>query len=155
VLHRTATIPVFSLAFALVVSLAFTLAFPSAVSAGSPAAPDDPVTPAALSAQLARGEAPQLLDVRTPVEFAAGHLPGAVLIPHDALAARLDELDRSRPVVVYCRTGRRAGIAEELLRQRGFEVSQLQGSWLAWQAAGLPQEPAAAAKAPAPAGERP
>lgn len=145
-LRRTATI----LVFALVVSLVF----PSAVSAGTPARADDPITPAALSAQLARGDTPQLLDVRTHEEFAAGHLPGAVLIPHDALAARLDELDRDRPVVVYCRTGRRAGIAEDLLRQQGFEVSQLQGSWLAWQAAGLPQEPAAA-KATAPAGERP
>jgi phage shock protein E len=146
VLPRTATVLVFL--------SVLSLAFPSVLSAESPAPSGDPVSPAALSAQLARGDAPQLPDVRTPEEFAAGQLPGAVLIPHDALATRLDELDRDRPVVVYCRTGRRAGIAEDLLRQQGFEVSQLQGSWLAWQAAGLPQEPAAA-KTPAPAGARP
>ncbi len=99
----------------------------------------EPLTPAELSARLAREDAPLLLDVRTPQEFAAGHIPGAVLIPHDALAARLGELDPERPVVVYCRTGRRATIAEALLRGHGFEVSQLQGSWQAWQAADLPQ----------------
>jgi rhodanese-related sulfurtransferase len=153
VLRRTATILEVSPEFALAIALVVSLAFASAASAETPARAGESVTPAALSAQLARGDAPQLLDVRTPEEFAAGHLPGAVLIPHDALALRLDELDRGRPVVVYCRTGRRAAIAEDLLRQRGFEVSQLPCSWLAWQAAGLPQEPAA--KAPAPAGEGP
>ena len=98
-----------------------------------------PVTPGELASLLARdhGQRPLVLDVRTPEEYAAGHVPGAVLIPHDQLAMRLDALGRDRPIVVYCRTGRRSGLAETLLRQHGHEVSQLQGSWQAWQAAGL------------------
>jgi phage shock protein E len=99
----------------------------------------NPVTPGELASLLARGQKqrPLVLDVRTPEEYAAGHVPGAILIPHDQLALRLDALQRDRPIVVYCRTGRRSGLAETLLRQHGHEVSQLQGSWLGWQAAGL------------------
>lgn len=111
------------------------------VLASPPARAGAPVAPAELAARLGHADAPQLLDVRTPQEYGEGHIPGAVLVPHDALAGQLDRLDRSRPVVVYCRSGRRADIAEALLRAQGFEVSQLQGSWLAWEAEGLPSEP--------------
>ena len=101
-----------------------------------------PITPARLAQrmQAANEPAPLLLDVRTPQEFAAGHIPGARLVPHDQLDARLGELERGRDVVVYCKTGRRAALAESLLRAEGFQVRQLQGSWVAWQAAGLPVE---------------
>jgi phage shock protein E len=63
-----------------------------------------------------------LLDVRTPEEFASGHPDGAVLIPVSELAARIGELPRDRPVVVYCRSGRRSAAAAEQLRTAGFEV---------------------------------
>ena len=49
-----------------------------------------------------------LLDVRQPEEYAEGHLPGSVLIPVGQLHQRLDELDRSKPAIVYCRSGVRA-----------------------------------------------
>lgn len=91
-----------------------------------------------LARQIEDGQVPQVLDVRTESEFAAGHVPGAKLIPHGQLAGRLAELDASRPVVVYCRSGRRADIAEGMLREHGYEVTQLEGSWLAWDQAGLP-----------------
>lgn len=103
-----------------------------------PATAGKALTPTELSRQLQAAHAPQVLDVRTADEFARGHVPGALLIPHDALAARLGRLDPARPVVVYCRSGRRATIAETLLRERGFAVSQLQGSFPAWREAGLP-----------------
>ena len=62
-----------------------------------------------------------LLDVRTPVEFAAARLDGAVNIPVHELVARLDELgDRQRSVVVYCRSGVRSARAKRLLAARGF-----------------------------------
>jgi phage shock protein E len=67
-----------------------------------------------------------LVDVRTPGEFAGGHADGAVNIPLDALGGRLAELDallggdRTKPLVVYCRTGRRSGIAQRLLTKRGY-----------------------------------
>ena len=108
---------------------------PLAAQANRPA-----VAPAAVAELAARADAPLVLDVRTPEEFAAGHVPGAILIPHDQLSARLDELDRSRWVLVYCKSGRRAGIAEELLVKEGFEVRQIEGSWLRWTAEGRPAE---------------
>jgi rhodanese-related sulfurtransferase len=61
-----------------------------------------------------------LLDVRSGAEFAAGHLPGAVNIPHTQLRARLDELPRDRAVWVYCASGVRSYLALRLLRQRGW-----------------------------------
>ena len=118
---------------AMLLVFALSLAIAPAALAGTP------VTPGELASLLTRSEdqRPLVLDVRTPEEYAAGHVPGAMLIPHDQLAMRLEALDRDRPIIVYCRTGRRSALAETLLRQRGHDVSQLQGSWQAWQAAGL------------------
>lgn len=84
-----------------------------------------------------------VLDVRTPAEFAAGHVPGARNIPHDQLAARLGELAtlRDKPVVLYCRSGRRTLLAEDTLRTAGFtQLLHLEGDWLAWEAAQRPIE---------------
>lgn len=96
--------------------------------------------PAELASKIKAGSAPLILDVRTQEEFMAGHVPGAVLIPHDELEKRIAELGAPRPVVVYCKSGRRAGIAEEVLAHHGFSVTLLDGSWQAWQAAKLPEQ---------------
>ena len=82
-----------------------------------------------------------VLDVRTPQEFAEGHVPGAINIPHEELEARIGELESARDadVVVYCRSGRRSGIALGLLEKAGFSRRfQLEGDFLAWSAAGRP-----------------
>jgi phage shock protein E len=65
---------------------------------------------------------PLILDVRTPEEYAAGHVAGTVHIPLDELERRWAELAeyRDRPVVVYCRTGRRSATAIDLLASKGF-----------------------------------
>lgn len=111
-----------------------------------------PVPTAELAAQIAAKDAlnpaPLVLDVRSPEEFAAGHVPGAVLIPEDQLATRIGELGEPREVVVYCRTGRRSGLAEPVLESHGFRVHQLAGSWQSWQAAGLPEEKSAIPTSP-------
>jgi phage shock protein E len=62
------------------------------------------------------------VDVRTPQEFAAGHVKGAINIPYDQMQKRWKELAqyRDRPMVVYCRTGHRAGIALSVLEQHDF-----------------------------------
>jgi NADPH-dependent 2,4-dienoyl-CoA reductase/sulfur reductase-like enzyme/rhodanese-related sulfurtransferase len=76
-----------------------------------------------------------LLDVRTPAEFAAGHIPGAVNVPLDELRARLGELPRDRPVTVYCQVGMRGYLAVRLLRQAGLRAANLAGgfkTYLAW-----------------------
>jgi rhodanese-related sulfurtransferase len=91
-----------------------------------------------LAARIASGDAPLILDVRTPAEFAKGHIPGAINIPHDELAGRVEELgvDRDAEVVVYCRSGRRAGVAESVLVESGFSnVHDLSGHWLGWSGA--------------------
>lgn len=121
-------------ALALVAILSVGLALPSTSRAA------EPLTPIELQAHLQAQPGLQLLDVRTPAEYAAGHVPGARLVPHDQLAAHIGELDPSRPVVVYCKTGRRAMLAEAVLEQHHFDVRQLQGSWEGWHAAGLPVE---------------
>lgn len=59
------------------------------------------ITPAELVAELASNRPPTLIDVRSPDEYAAGHIPGAVNIPGDQLPAHLAAIPRDRPVVVY------------------------------------------------------
>lgn len=100
----------------------------------------EPVSPRQLAQELQSQDPPLVLDVRTQAEFDAGHVPGAMLIPHDQLAQRLDEIPADREVVVYCHSGRRATLAERVLVDHGRRVSQLDGSWIGWQAAGLPSE---------------
>jgi len=64
-----------------------------------------------------------LLDVRTPAEFAAGHLPGAVNLPHDQVLERVGELgaDTLREIVIYCAVSPRAVFAQRVLRAAGFQ----------------------------------
>lgn len=99
-----------------------------------------PVAPEVLAAELEARRVPLLLDLRSAEEFAAGRIPGAVLIPHDQLAARLVELGAPGEVVVYCRTGRRVGLVREVLEGAGFRVRELDGSFTAWQERELPIE---------------
>jgi rhodanese-related sulfurtransferase len=112
----------------------------SAAMEGEPAAGSE-MAPEELVGRLG-GESPLvLIDVRTPEEFAAGHIPGAVNIPYDVLPTRLHELEghQGDEVVVYCRTGRRAGIAEQALTEAGFvNVRDLAGHMVAWTAADYP-----------------
>lgn len=100
------------------------------------------VTPAEVAQQIKDPKAaPFLLDVRTGEEFAEGHVPGAKNVPVGALPARLAEVPKDRPVVVYCQSGGRATLAARLLRDRGYaDVSEMQGSMAAWRAAALPIE---------------
>ncbi len=75
-----------------------------------------------------------LVDVRTPQEFAAGHLPGAVNIPVEELSERLGELGApEQPVVVYCRSGARSSRAERLLQERGFQQVVNLGPMSTWE----------------------
>lgn len=79
-----------------------------------------------------------MVDVRGPDEWEAGHVDGAVHIPADELEDRLDELDRSRPVVTVCRSGNRSTEAAGVLRAHGFQAESLEGGMLAWERSGLP-----------------
>jgi phage shock protein E len=75
--------------------------------------------PAAVHAKIEAGAL--VVDVRTPAEFSAGAYPGAINIPVDQVEKRLSEFgDRKRPVVLYCRSGHRAGLAKTVLEKNGF-----------------------------------
>lgn len=96
---------------------------------------------AAFSEQLNAHANATLLDVRTPDEFAGGHLKGAVnLNIHDAdFDQRIAALDKSTPVFVYCKAGGRSADAASRLKEMGFqEVYDMQGGFMSWSAAGLP-----------------
>lgn len=74
-----------------------------------------------------------LLDVRTPEEFGSEHVPGALNVPLQELTARLHELgSKERPLVVYCRSGRRSAEATRLLREAGFRHVHDMGAMLEW-----------------------
>ncbi|GAA4380986.1 HesA/MoeB/ThiF family protein [Hymenobacter koreensis] len=95
--------------------------------------------PAGISAQelqplLASAAPPFLLDVREPDEYAAGHLPGATLLPLRQLAEDLAIIPRQRPVVVYCRSGARSARAIARLQSEfGFtNLQNLTGGFEAW-----------------------
>lgn len=103
--------------------------------------------PAVISADeasklIASDTKPVILDVRTPDEFAEGHIAGAKLIPwtDGGFEARVrKELDPAKPVLVYCLSGKRSSAAAEKLASLGFtSVTHLKGGTLAWARKGLP-----------------
>jgi NADPH-dependent 2,4-dienoyl-CoA reductase/sulfur reductase-like enzyme/rhodanese-related sulfurtransferase len=75
------------------------------------------------------GEAPYLVDVRTPQEYADGHIPEAVNLPVDDLRTRLGELPRDRQIGVYCQLGQRGYLATRILRQTGFRAANVGGGY--------------------------
>jgi rhodanese-related sulfurtransferase len=75
----------------------------------------------------------RLLDVRTPGEFAANHLPGALNIPVDQLSGRVKELGPTgTPIIVYCQSGMRSASAVRILRGSGFSDVRNLGSIHNW-----------------------
>jgi hydroxyacylglutathione hydrolase len=93
------------------------------------------LTVAAAASALDGGEI-QVVDIRNPGETVGGVIPGARTIPLPELPRRLEELDRDRPVVLYCAGGWRSSVGASLLRANGFtDVSDLLGGFNAWAAA--------------------
>ena len=85
----------------------------------------------------------QLLDVRTEAEFSEGHIASDKVKNIDCrqpdfIEQADGELDKGRPVAVYCRSGRRSLDAAKMLAKRGFEVINLKGGILEWQEKGKP-----------------
>lgn len=82
-----------------------------------------------------------LVDVRTPEEYAAGTIPGAILIPVDALRENISQLPKNKEIVVFCRVGLRGYIAGRILLQNGFRsVRNLSGGYLTYAAAAQKQD---------------
>lgn len=84
-----------------------------------------------------------LLDVRSSEEYQSGHINGAVNFSHSQLTDNLSFLtqDKDEMIVVYCRSGRRAGIAEQILKDNGYtNVRHLAGDMKGWEESKLPVE---------------
>jgi len=82
-----------------------------------------------------------LVDVRSKMEYAQGHVPHAVNIPLNELQARLNDVDRSKPVVVICASGNRSMSGSEILAKAGVEnVYNLMGGTMVWMMNDLPLE---------------
>lgn len=83
----------------------------------------------------------QLVDVRADHEWDAGRIAGATHLPLDELAERAGEIDRERPVVLYCRGGNRSTMAASALAEAGYEAMKLSEGIVGWAEEGLPVEP--------------
>lgn len=97
------------------------------------------LAPAAFADKLAAIPNEQLIDVRTPEEYQTGHLPHATLVNFKDKNFReeMAQLDKSKPVMVYCAAGGRSTAAAALLEELGFpEVYELEGGFTRWREAG-------------------
>lgn len=88
------------------------------------------------SAEINDADARVLIDIRTPQEYAAGHLDNAINFDfyEPTFVQQLDQLDRNEPIAIYCRSGSRSSVTLQIMKEMGFtNVTELQGGILAWQ----------------------
>jgi rhodanese-related sulfurtransferase len=90
------------------------------------------------AAELIRDGGVQLLDVREPHEVEAGRLDGSRHVALGELSGAADSIDRDTPVLFYCLSGARSGMAAQAFREAGYQAYNLAGGLVAWDAAGLP-----------------
>jgi hydroxyacylglutathione hydrolase len=101
--------------------------------------PTERVSAGMVDQELAGSDAPFLLDVRTPREWAAKHIVGSVNIPLNHLQERIAEIPRDRPIAVHCAGGYRSSLAASILYQYGItRLTEMAGGMAAWEAAQLP-----------------
>jgi rhodanese-related sulfurtransferase len=106
-----------------------------------PEAPQPYAVAPAEAAELIEAGA-TLIDVRRDYEFEAGHLEGARNIEMNELTAHAEEIPRDRPVIFYCRSGNRSGMAAEAFVEAGYDAHNLRGGIAGWKQDGRPLEPA-------------
>jgi rhodanese-related sulfurtransferase len=83
----------------------------------------------------------QVLDVRTPEEFEAGRVPSARYVPLSDVQAHVAELDKEKPVVLYCRSGDRSAPAADAFAASGWDAHSIEGGLARWSEEGNPLEP--------------
>jgi rhodanese-related sulfurtransferase len=88
----------------------------------------------------ARTSGTTIIDVRENEEYAAGHIPGAQLIPLGLLPVRLQDLPRTAPVYLVCQSGNRSFQAAQLLDQAGYDARNVSGGTATWAQSGRPIE---------------
>lgn len=111
-----------------------------AASAPAPAAPAATREESVAELAAARAAGITLIDVRTPAEFAGGHVPGAVNIPLDQIEARIGELPEAGDIHLICAAGGRSAKATAMLAAKGRAAINVAGGTNAWIAEGLPIE---------------
>ena len=113
--------------------LLYTFAFTERTKGGKPIAVTEVVT-------MMNSDQAALVDVRPANEFHAGHIHGAVNIPHTKLASRISELEKSRSktIVVTDHMGQHAGGAGRALTKEGYNVRRLSGGMAEWQGQKMP-----------------
>jgi phage shock protein E len=82
-----------------------------------------------------------LIDVRAPSDFADGHIPGAINMPHENINDYLTELEghKDKPIIIYCQSGTQAKLAMKFLKDLDFsEVMHLEDDMLGWNASQMP-----------------
>jgi rhodanese-related sulfurtransferase len=100
------------------------------------------------AAQLLREGEPHLLDVREPYEHEAGRIGGSTRVDLESLGEAAQALDPARPILLYCRTGARSGVATQAFRAAGYDAYNVAGGLTAWVDRGLPIEPEGGTVAP-------
>jgi rhodanese-related sulfurtransferase len=98
--------------------------------------------------EVSRGEAQklidegaQVIDVRTDHEWEVGRIAGATHLPLAELSERVGEIDKERPVLLYCRGGNRSTMAAAALSEAGYDAAKLTEGIVGWAEAGLPLDP--------------
>jgi rhodanese-related sulfurtransferase len=97
------------------------------------------VTPAEAKALIEAGA--EVVDVRTESEYAAGHIAGSRHVPLADIQSEAAGLDREKPLIVYCRSGERSGLAADAFAASGWEAHSIEGGLLQWAEDGLELEP--------------
>ncbi len=110
----------------------------NSASTTAPVIASQRITPLEYQNQFSDGSPHLLIDVRTPEEFTSGHIQNAVNISVETLQARLDEVPRDTPIVVYCRTGNRSASAAQILVEGGYQPVYDLGGIQDWVAQSLP-----------------
>ncbi len=140
--HPLATLSLAGIAFALSGCDSAPTADPAATpatEASATATQIDHVDAAGAATQLASADKPKVIDVRTPEEFAEGHIEGATLIDFKSpdFESKLGELDRDQTYLIHCRSGARSTSSLPTFEKLGFKhVIHLDGGFNAWQEAG-------------------
>ena len=86
----------------------------------------------------AHADGATVIDVREPMEYVSGHVPGAVLIPMGQLPARVGEVPNDGPVYVVCASGNRSHAVAEFLVHQGYDAVNVSGGTQAWVRSGRP-----------------
>jgi len=111
------------------------------LTGGSGSDPSAHLDPAEAQRRLREKTPPQFIDVRTKEEYQESRIAGSRLIPLHELGSRLREIDKARPVLLYCRSGHRSGMAYQLLKSNGYaNVAHIRGGIMGWSRNGLPVE---------------